>query len=129
MPPLFQPTSPRALRSVTLPSYGAKMSSLPPLHLLATVCPISFPLEPKLKHCICTTAVGHPPQTIRLPPSTAIKCHLNIDHSPYHSITSSFYFLSSQSTTSSELHLPSLFHFTTVPCLASLHTMTPTMTK
>jgi hypothetical protein len=33
-----------------------------------------FPLEPKLKHWIRTTAAGHPPHTVWLSPSTAIAC-------------------------------------------------------
>jgi hypothetical protein len=60
-------------RCVTLPSHGDKMSSLHPLHFLAMLHPVTSPLESKLKHWICTTAVGNPPQTARHPPSIVIK--------------------------------------------------------
>jgi hypothetical protein len=55
------------------------------------------------------------------------KGHLNLAHSLDHSTTSPFYLLPSQSTTLSELHPPSSFPFTVVPCPLSLHTMTPTV--
>jgi hypothetical protein len=42
-------------------------------------------LEPKPKDWICIIAAGHPLWTTRLPPSTTIKGHLNLDHSPHHS--------------------------------------------
>jgi hypothetical protein len=58
---------------VTLPSHWAKTSSLPPLHFSATFCPVASPLNPKLKHWICTTAIDYPRWTTRLPSSTAIK--------------------------------------------------------
>jgi hypothetical protein len=48
---------------VTLPFYGAKTTSLPPLHLSVTLQPVASPLEPKPKHLIRTTAAGHPPRT------------------------------------------------------------------
>jgi hypothetical protein len=38
-------------------------------------------LEPKPKDWICIIAAGHPSWTTRLPPSTTIKGHLNLDHS------------------------------------------------
>jgi hypothetical protein len=60
-------------RRVTLPSYSAKMSSLPLLHLLTKLCPIASPLEPKLKHWIRSTVVGYPLWTAWLPPSTTVK--------------------------------------------------------
>jgi hypothetical protein len=37
---------------VTVPSHWAKMSSLPSLHLSATLCPAALSLESKLKHWI-----------------------------------------------------------------------------
>jgi hypothetical protein len=46
--PLADVTTPP--RRVTLLSHGAKMSSLPPLHLPAMLRPFASPLEPKLKH-------------------------------------------------------------------------------
>jgi hypothetical protein len=58
---------------ITLPFHWAKMSSLPPLHLPGTLCPITSPLELKLKHWVRTTIAGYPPRTTRIPPSTAIK--------------------------------------------------------
>jgi hypothetical protein len=58
---------------ITLPSYGAKTSSLPPLHLPATLHLVASPLELKPKHWICTTTVGHPLCITQLPPSTTIK--------------------------------------------------------
>jgi hypothetical protein len=57
----------------TIPSHKAKTSSLPPLHLLATLHPVTSPLELELKHWIHTIATGHPPWTVRLPPSNPIK--------------------------------------------------------
>jgi hypothetical protein len=69
--PLINVATP--LLHVTLPSHWAKTSSLPPLHLSATLHPVTYPLEPKSKHWIRTTATGHPPRTVRLPPSTSIK--------------------------------------------------------
>jgi hypothetical protein len=57
---------------VTLPSHGVKMSSLPLIHLRATLCPISSPLKPKPKHWICTAAASHSPRTAQLPPSITI---------------------------------------------------------
>jgi hypothetical protein len=65
-PPADNVTPPRR---VTVSSHWAKMSSLPPLHH-----PIVSPLEPKLKHWICTTAVGYPPQTVWL----FLHCYKNI---------------------------------------------------
>jgi hypothetical protein len=56
-----------------LPSHWAKLNPLPPLHLPATLCPVVSLLEPKLKHQICTIAIGYPPRTTRFPPFTAIK--------------------------------------------------------
>jgi hypothetical protein len=106
----------------------SKTSSLASLHLSATLCLVTSPLKPKLKHWIRTTAAGYPPQTTRLPPSTAIKNHLNFGHSPHHSIKSLFYLIPSQSTTPLELHPPSSFPFTPVLCPSSLRTMTPTVT-
>jgi hypothetical protein len=44
---------------VTLPSHWVKTSSLPPLHLLAMLHPVTSPLEPKLR--ICITVTGRPP--------------------------------------------------------------------
>jgi hypothetical protein len=58
---------------VMFPFHWTKTSSLSPLHLLATFCPVFFSLEPKLKYWICTITVGYPPWTARLPPSIAIK--------------------------------------------------------
>jgi hypothetical protein len=58
---------------VTLHSHWVKTSSLPLFYLLTTLCPVASPLEPKLKHLICTTAAGYFPRTTRLPSSTAIK--------------------------------------------------------
>jgi hypothetical protein len=53
--PLLGVTSPPAddampLCRVMLPSYEAKTSSLPLLHLLITFRPVVSPLEPKSKH-------------------------------------------------------------------------------
>jgi hypothetical protein len=58
---------------VTIPSHRAKMSSLSLLHLVTTLRPVASPLKPKMKYWICTTTAGHPPRTVRLLPSTAIK--------------------------------------------------------
>jgi hypothetical protein len=58
---------------VTLLSYWAKANSLHLLHFLAIIRHVVSPLEPKLKHWICTIVVGHPLQTTQLTPSTAIK--------------------------------------------------------
>jgi hypothetical protein len=52
---------------VTLSSHGAKMSSLPPLHLSVTIWPVASPLEPKWKHWFHTAAASHPPQTFSPP--------------------------------------------------------------
>jgi hypothetical protein len=76
--PLLGATSPPAdvvtpPRRVTFPFYWAKISSLLPLHLSATLCLIASPLEQKLKHWICTTAACYPLHTIRLSPSITIK--------------------------------------------------------
>jgi hypothetical protein len=60
-------------RRVTLPFHWAKMSSLSPLYLPATLCSVASLLEPKLKHWIYTTAARYPPWIVRLSPSTAIK--------------------------------------------------------
>jgi hypothetical protein len=62
------------------------------------------PLKPKLKHWIRTTAIGYPPQTVRLSPSTATKR----SSQPW-SVFSSLNCVSilhppNQSTTPSELH-------------------------
>jgi hypothetical protein len=43
------------------------MSSLPSLHLSATLRSITSPLEPKPRHCIHTTAACHPPRTVKTP--------------------------------------------------------------
>jgi hypothetical protein len=79
-PPFPLPSAASPLADVTtlppyvmLPSHGAKTSLLPSLHLFAMLHPVASPLKPKLKHWIRTTTTGHPPQTARLPPSTAIK--------------------------------------------------------
>jgi hypothetical protein len=45
---------------VMLSSHGVKTSSLTLLHLLTLLQPVTFPLEVKLKHWICTTATSHP---------------------------------------------------------------------
>jgi hypothetical protein len=58
---------------VMLPFHRAKMRSLPLLHHLVTLRSTVSPLEPKQKYWICTSTVGHPPQTARLPLFTAIK--------------------------------------------------------
>jgi hypothetical protein len=102
-------------RHVMLPFHRVKISSLPSVHLLAKLRPVASPLKPKMKHWICTTTAGHPPRTAQLPPSTAIKGHLKLGHSPHHLTMSSFCLLPSQSTTSSELHLPPSLSFTVVP--------------
>jgi hypothetical protein len=55
-------------RRVTLPSHGAKMSSLPLLHLSVTFHPVTSPLEPKLKHHYykkVTAITGRPPSPDR----------------------------------------------------------------
>jgi hypothetical protein len=91
---------------VTLPSHGAKTSSLHLLYLLTTLRPAVSPLELKLKHWIYTTTAGHPPRTTRLPPSTAIKIISILATLPITQL-SLFYLLSSQSTTTSKLYLPS----------------------
>jgi hypothetical protein len=108
---------------VTFPSHGANTSSLTLLHLSTTLHPIVPPLEVKSKHWIRTT--GHPSQTVWLPPSTAIKR----SYQPHHLITSLFYLLPSQSTTTSELHLSLSFIFTTVTRPSSLRTTTSTITN
>jgi hypothetical protein len=56
-------TSPRR---VTLSSHWDTMNSLPLLHLLTMLCPIASPLESKLKHWICTTAIVYPPRSSTL---------------------------------------------------------------
>jgi hypothetical protein len=63
---------------VMLPSHGAKMSSLHPLHLMTVLHPVTSHLEPKSKHWICTSAAGHSPQIAQVPPSTAIKKVISI---------------------------------------------------
>jgi hypothetical protein len=55
------------------------------------------------------------------------KGHLNLSHSLHHSTASPFYLLSSQSTTSTELHPPLSFPLTAVPCPSFIRTMTHTM--
>jgi hypothetical protein len=100
------------LHRVTLPFDGAKMNSLPPLHLPAMLYPVAFPLESKLKNWIHTTTAGHSPRIVRLSPSTSIKGHLNLDHSSHHSIVSPFCLLTSPGTMPSELHPPLSFPFT-----------------
>jgi hypothetical protein len=60
-------------------------------------------------------------------PQLIQKDHLNHGHYSHHSITSLFFLLTSQSTTSSELHPPSSFPFTVVSRPSSLHTMTLTL--
>jgi hypothetical protein len=70
--PLIDVTTPPC--RIMHPSYEVKMSSLPLLHLPVMLHPIVSPLELKSKHGIRTTnAASHPPQTARLPPSTAIE--------------------------------------------------------
>jgi hypothetical protein len=58
---------------VTLPFHWAKKCSRSLLHLPVTLCPITSPIEPKLKHWIRTTTIGYLLRTAWLPPSTAIK--------------------------------------------------------
>jgi hypothetical protein len=60
-------------RHITLSSFGSKTCSLHPLHLSTMFYPVGSSLKPKSKHLIHTTAVGHPPRTIRLSTSTGIK--------------------------------------------------------
>jgi hypothetical protein len=86
-----------------------------------TVSPPTAPLEPKLKHWIRITVTGYPPWTVRLLPSTAIKDHINLGHSPNHSITSLFCFLPSQSTMLSELHR---YHYSFSPLSYTHHPST-----
>jgi hypothetical protein len=98
-------------------------------HLPAILRPVASLLEPKPKYWIHTVAAGHPPHTVRLPPSIAIKNHINLCHSPHQSTASLFCPLPSQDTMSSELHPSSLFSFTTVPHQSSLCTMAPMVTN
>jgi hypothetical protein len=120
-PPINVITPPRR---VTLPSYWAKMSSLPPLHLSATLHPVAFPLESKLKHSIHITVIGYSPQTVRLSFCAVIKRssqpwplspplnRVSILPPPY----------------PSELHpSSSSFSFTDVSRPSSIHTTTPMM--
>jgi hypothetical protein len=58
---------------VTLPSYGAKTSLLPLLHLPVTLCLVASSLKPKLKHWMHTTTIGHPPRTTQFSSFTVIK--------------------------------------------------------
>jgi hypothetical protein len=44
-----------------------------------------LPSRAEPKHWMHTTTNGHPLRTTQLPPSTAIKGHLNIGNSPHHS--------------------------------------------
>jgi hypothetical protein len=55
------------------------------------------------------------------------KYHLNLGHSLYHSTMSLFCLLSSQSTTSSELHPPPLFPFIVIPRSSFMRITTPTV--
>jgi hypothetical protein len=100
-------------RHVTLPSYGVKTSSLPPLHVLEMFRPVTSPLEPKLKHWIRTTAAGDSPQIAELPPSTTIKMLPQPCPLSHHSTASPFY-LPRQSTTPSDLHSSLVFSFTAI---------------
>jgi hypothetical protein len=50
------------------------------------------------------------PRTARQQPSTIIKGYIKFVHSVHHSTTSPFCLLSSESTMSSELHLPPSFY-------------------
>jgi hypothetical protein len=109
---------------VTLRFHRAKMSSLPPLRLPTMFHSIVFPLKPKMKHWIRITAVCYPHWTAWLPPCTAIKDHLNLDHFLYHSTMSLFCLLPKQSITSSKLHPLLLFPFTTVSFTSSLRITT-----
>jgi hypothetical protein len=118
-PPADVTTPPR---HVTLPFHGAKMRLLSLLHLLTMLHPVASPLELKLNHWICTIATGHPFRTARLPPSAAIICRLNFDHSHHHSTASPFYLIPIQSTMSSELHPSPIFPFIAVPRSLSLRT-------
>jgi hypothetical protein len=109
---------------VTLPSHGAKTISLPLLHFLTTLHSVTSLFKSKSKHWIHTTAASHPLWTVWLLLFTAIKNHLNINHSPHHSTTSSFYLLHSQTTTPSKLYSPPLFPLTVVLHQSSLRVMT-----
>jgi hypothetical protein len=65
-------------------------------------------------------------------PTLTLYCYknnLNIDHSPYHSITSSFYLLSNHSITLVELHPSPSFPFIIVSYPQSLHIITHTLMK
>jgi hypothetical protein len=114
-------TSPRR---VTFHSHRVKTSLLPPLHLLATVCPIASPLEPN------RSIESAPPPLVSLPepsnsyPPLLLKDYSSLGHSPHHSTASPFCILPSQSTTLLELHPPLSFSFTVVPRLSSLCTTT-----
>jgi hypothetical protein len=130
--PFLGAASPQAdvitlLHCVTLPSQWAKTTLLPLFHLLAMLCLVASSLDPKLKHWIRTTAAGYPARTAQFPPTTIIKDHLNLGHSPHHPTTSPFCLLPSQSTTPSELQPPLSFPFTAVSRPLSLRTMTPTV--
>jgi hypothetical protein len=67
-----------------------------------------------------------PPPLATLPeqsdshPPLLSKCHLNLSHSLHNSTMSLFYMFSNQSTTLSEFHPSSSFHFTVVPWPSSL---------
>jgi hypothetical protein len=116
------------LHRVTLSSHWSKTSLMSLLHISVILHLITSLPELKPKHWIRTPTAGHPPRTVWLPTSTAIKDHLNRDYSSHHLITSLFCLFPSQSTTTSKLHLPPSFSFTVVPRTSSLHTMTPSLT-
>jgi hypothetical protein len=78
---------------VTLPSHWVKMSSLPPLHLPVTLCPVASPLESKLKHWITPPSQATLPGSPDSYPPLLQKDHLNLGHSP--TTKSCFHFASS----------------------------------
>jgi hypothetical protein len=70
MPPILRPIP---LYRVTLSFHWTKTSSLSLFYLSVMLHLVASPFEPKSKHWIYTITAGHSPQTVWLPPSTAIK--------------------------------------------------------
>jgi hypothetical protein len=139
-PPFFLPggTSPLANtvippRCVTLPSHGAKTSSL---HLAASASSFGNTSFCRLPSRAKTEAMNpyhhrQPPCTYH--PTSTIHCykkvHINLNHSPHHSIASPFCLLSTQRTTPSKFHPPLSFPLTIVPRPSSICTTTFTITN
>jgi hypothetical protein len=115
---------------VTLPSYWAKTSSLPPLHFFDNILSCRIPSRTETEalnphHHRKLPSPDHPTLTLHYYKKIiSILITLSITEP-----RSLFCLLPSQSTTWSELHSLSSFPFTAISYPSSLHIMTPTVTN